>query len=144
MFEELNKDMSERLKDLVEIDLTPKEGWEAELRGSWSSIPTFIVARIGRDSQNLFECYTSIYDSNLDLTRLKPTKWTGGQDKSLVHFYLGLAMVHMEKLARSYGSKRILFDTQMSFIYDHIMDLGYKLVPKTAYSDSIMAYKELR
>lgn len=143
MFDELNKSSAERLAEEVDVSLQPKAGWVSGSTPSFMAIPTEIVGRIANERQLLFDCYSSIYDGNLDITNLRPSKEIKDWDKSMIHFYLGLTMKKIEALSRLTLIKRLLWETEMPFIYDHVMDLGYKISPAKS-GTKVVVFKELK
>jgi len=145
MYRSISKSESDELSRDVAMTLTIKHGWEASVTGVWSAIPCHVVARVGPESQTMFDCYRSCYDGSVDITNLKGTSWFLKQMQGLQELYLKLTVRDLLNQAETESRERLLISTSMPSIYDAFIDYKFKLVPpKSDGVNSIMGYKKLK
>ena len=143
MFTELSAKTIKEMNWSLSVMLTVKNGWEINAEQYHQSIPSHILACRGTDTAEVFDCYSSIYEGNLDIGLVKPTDWLLMQGHAFIDFYLGWALRNLTDFSKRSGFKRLFFETEFPCIYDHFIDQKFTLFKSLKQTERIAGYKIL-
>jgi len=109
------------------ISITVKKGWENVI--TWSSTPGFISYRLGVNTEHIFSCYITRGEKTVQLSNIEPTELIASQ-KSLVDAYIYVALKGVISLAGNIGAKRLVLDSSIPAIANHMLDMGFNVTPR--------------
>jgi hypothetical protein len=118
------------MNEVGAVSITIAKGWENA--GSWSSIPAFIAYWLGPESEHIFSCYYTRGRKTLQLTDLEATGLIKDK-KALVDAYLYVAIKGIINNAKTMGLQRLIIDSYIPSVVDHMLDLGFRITPKSAF-----------
>lgn len=124
------------LKEMTErgnILLTIKPGWEQAT--PWNASPSFISYCMGTNREHIFTCYFSQESTVMQVTNIEATKLISDK-KSLVDAYMYVALKGLVELAENKKVQRLIVDSFISAAADHMLDLGFYITPKGAFSST--------
>ncbi len=124
------------LKEMMErgnVLLTVKPGWEGST--PWNPCPSFISYCIGTNREHIFTCYSSQESTVMQITNIEATKLISDK-KSLVDAYMYVALKGLLDIAEDKEVKRLIIDSFISSAADHMLDLGFYITPKGAFSST--------
>lgn len=124
MFKSLAPSVFKEMSEAGAIVITIKRGWEDA--GDWSAKPCFINYCIGNSMERVFSCYISYSNKAAQVTDIKPTDLISSQ-KSLVDAYLHIAIVGVERYIRAMRMRRLVVDSSLPCMVDHLLDLGFEI-----------------
>lgn len=101
----------------------------------WSATPRMIVAQLRSSGEvhevKLMSCYASKAGDTLQITTLRPAgvfKDNLAEDKTVLDAYMPMVLEALKEHGRVISARRVLIQSQgMPFIYDHLLDAGFKL-----------------
>lgn len=127
MYKSLDENETKNFEEILELSLTFKQEWEGAAINTWASVPSHIIGRVGQEAQELFECYSSTYDGNLDILQLRTTDWLDKQHKGLIDLYLKLAIKMLVKYAKNGYYKRLIIASYIPSAFEHLVDFDFSL-----------------
>ena len=104
-----------------------RPGWE--LQGGWSSKPAFILYWIGYESERIVSCYWSREGKTTQITQIEPDSLII-DNKALIDAYLYVALKGLILEADKSRMKRLIVDSYIPSIVDHMLDLGFSITAK--------------
>jgi len=131
MYRALSPSVLEEMTERGNILLTIKPGWE---QGTpWTASPSFVSYCIGTNQEHIFTCYSSRENTVMQVTNMEATKLISDK-KSLVDAYMYVALKGLIDLAKDREVKRLIVDSFIPSAADHMLDLGFYITPKGAFS----------
>jgi len=127
MYKPLSDEVMRQLEDVGDVVITIKPGWETS--GQWTAKPAYINYYRGTMGERIFRCYYDESGDTLSITHVEATKMIGDK-KALVDGYLFVALKGLINHASSNGKKRLIVESYIPAIADHMLDLGFSLQPK--------------
>lgn len=113
------EDMEKNGKIIISI----KEGYE--MSGAWTAKPINIFYYIGNIKERIFECYYHERNKVVQITNIKPTQLIADQS-NLVDGYMYIVLKGLIEFAKSTNAKKIIVDSKISSITDHMLDLNFE------------------
>jgi hypothetical protein len=140
MFQALSQKTIEEMDSIGHILITVKSGWETA--GTWSSQPHNISYCLGGHSkEHIFTCYILKESATVQVTSIEATELISDK-KCLVDAYLVLALKGLMDYAKYICCDRLIVDSWIPSIIDHMLDLGFTTQPRGSFS-SIRGIKKL-
>jgi len=133
MFKALSPSVIDEMVEAGNITVTIKPGWEDQ--GHWLAKPANIVYILGYNEEAIFTCYYQRSGSTLQITNVEPAKLIGDR-KSLVDAYLYVALKGLVDMANSIKLKRLVIDSYIPALADHMLDLGFNVTARGLASGS--------
>lgn len=142
MFRALSPSVFKDLREQGTIVLTIKRGWESA--GAWSAKPCFVNYCIGNSQERIFSCYMSFSRKAAQVTNITPTELISSQ-KSLIDGYLYIALTGIERYMRAMRMKRLVVDSCVPCMVDHLVDLGFEVTvgDKVTAGRKVLGFKKL-
>jgi len=133
MYKALSPAVVREMGERGEIIVTVKSGWEQS--GGWVAKPGFISYCLATTQERIFSCYITYEGDTIQITNLEPTELIAGQ-KQLVDAYMHVAICGIIKHGLMLRFKRLIVDSHIPAITDHLLDLGFFITAKGAFSGS--------
>jgi hypothetical protein len=134
MYKALSAVTVKELEETGKILLLVKKGWEMH---HWAGCPHHIYYRIGTRQECIFDCYVSIHNDVMSISNIKPTKLIVSEP-SLVDAYLFIALKEMIEYASSLKIKKLIVDSAVTSMAEHLVDLGFTPSPRSTFSGSTL------
>jgi hypothetical protein len=128
MFKTFGSDVIDEMVESGSISISIKEGWEIANR--WNSTPAFITYCMGMGFvERVFSCYYTVEGNTLQVDNIEATEIIANR-KALVDAYLYVALKGLIEFAQSRGHKRLVVDSHIPYIIDHLIELKFSASSK--------------
>lgn len=125
MFKQLAPSAVEKMRTEGRIILTVQTGWEAST--NMCAIPYKINICIGDQLDHIFNCYLFLHQKTLVISDITSVS-TITADKKVVDGYLDLAIDGIIKFAKIQNATRIIVDSYIKCMADHLPNYGFKII----------------
>ena len=127
MYKAFAPEIIKKMEENGSIVITIKPGWEHV--GNWACAPSNISYWLGSQRERIFTCYLSRESSTVQITNVAATRLIADK-KGLVDAYMYLALKGMIEFAKTAGVKRLIVDSFIPALADHMLDQEFHITPK--------------
>jgi len=127
MYKAISSSIIKEMLDAGDTYVSIKKGWEHS--SGWSAKPSYIIYALGPERERIFSCYFFRERDTIQITNLEATKLISDQ-KALVDAYMYIALVGLIEFSKNLGVKRLIVDSYIPSIADHMLDLGFQITAK--------------
>lgn len=129
MYKAFAPSVVKELEERGNIIVTIKSGWEQD-DGGWLCKPCFVTYCIGSALEHIFSSYLSNEMNTVQFANIEATEVISG-NKPLVDAYMYVALKGLIEFAKNLKKKRLVIDSYIPAVADHMLDLGFYITPKT-------------
>lgn len=122
MYKALSPSVLKEMTDDGLVFLTIQSGWEPS--SPWSAKPHHICYQLGTDHEHIFSCYYMLSGRTVRITNIKAAKIIS-KERALIDAYMYIALKGLIRIAKEMGAVKLVVDSQIPSIADHMLDLGF-------------------
>ena len=141
MFKQLAPSIVEEMRRDGKIVLTVKHGWETS--SEMHAIPYKINMCIGDQLEHLFSCYLYSHTNTIAISCIYPSPLIADK-KNLIDGYLDLAIDGIIRFTKLNEKRRVIIDSDIKCIVDHLLHYRFKIVDIKNNAKSIMGILTLK
>jgi hypothetical protein len=125
MFKQLSPSAVEKMRAEGKIMLTVLTGWE--MVTTLHAVPFKINMCIGNQLDHIFNCYLYSHAKTIVISDIEPSSAIVGK-KRVIDGYLDLAIDGIVKYAKMQNAARVLVDSRIKCLADHLPQYGFKII----------------